>query len=164
MSSSEPIFLGIDPGKTGGMAWVQGKRVLKWVPMPYHEGELLVRTLKFLMYSAGWDVIVIEHQAIRSNEKNIKTANDLVMDYGKILAIQVLESGDLDYVFTPTPMTWQRALGTKEQLTKKGGARLKLFQSLLEPPDPAEKLVATRHDGLITAALIALYGQRMYKP
>jgi crossover junction endodeoxyribonuclease RuvC len=150
-----PCFIGIDPGKKGGIAAVRSDgELLAYRPM----GE--ARDLAaFLMGRNIVRCYVERCQAMPS--QGVKSMFTYGVGYGKILSVLEVLNGGISFDTVP-PQTWQKKVipGTKKGETKKA-ALVKARQLF-----PQEQFVLegcrTAHDGIVDAVLIAEYGRGLH--
>jgi crossover junction endodeoxyribonuclease RuvC len=150
-------FIGIDPGKNGGIVWLDEYEPPYGMPLPYDGSDLDVRALKkaFTLETAN-DVVFIETPMIRSAQQG---ALVIGANYGRILAVLTLLDIPVRQV---TPAAW-----TKKLLPGHKGADKGPHIALCKQLFPSLELVMPGcrkpHDGIADAALIAEYGRRTWK-
>lgn len=149
-------FVGIDPGKNGGIVWLNEDEVFG-CPLPYDGSDLDVKKFRAEMGSGGSDTVVfIETPMIRSAQQG---ALVIGANYGRILAVLALLDIPVRQV---TPAAW-----TKKLLPGHKGADKGPHIALCKQLFPSLELVMPGcrkpHDGIADAALIAEYGRRTWK-
>jgi crossover junction endodeoxyribonuclease RuvC len=150
-------FIGIDPGKSGGIVWLDKWEPPYGMPLPYDGADLDVKALKkaFTLETAN-DVVFIETPMIRSAQQG---ALVIGANYGRILAVLTLLDIPVRQV---TPAAW-----TKKMLPGHKGADKGPHIALCKQLFPSLELVMPGcrkpHDGIADAALIAEYGRRTWK-
>lgn len=152
------IFIGIDPGKTGGIVWISENDVFG-CPLPYDGSDLDVRKFRAEMEDSNDKVsrvAFIETPMIRSAQQG---ALVIGANYGRILAVLTLLDIPVRQV---TPAAW-----TKKMLPGHKGADKGPHIALCKQLFPSLELVMPGcrkpHDGIADAALIAEYGRRTWK-
>lgn len=148
-----PVVVGIDPGKSGGIAILRSDGVLlSYRPM----GE----AYELAEYLSGLEIVrcyVEKCQAMPS--QGVKSMFTYGVGYGKILG--VLETVKISYDLIQ-PQKWQKRMipGTKKGGTKP--AALAKVRQLF----PHEKFILPNcrvpHDGIVDAVLIAEYGRGLH--
>jgi crossover junction endodeoxyribonuclease RuvC len=149
-------FAGIDPGKNGGIVWLNEDEVFG-CPLPYDGSDLDVKALKkAFTHETAKDVVFIETPMIRSAQQG---ALVIGANYGRILAVLTLLDIPVRQV---TPSAW-----TKKLLPGHKGADKGPHIALCKQLFPSLELVMPGcrkpHDGIADAALIAEYGRRTWK-
>jgi len=144
--------LGIDPGKTGGLALADGGKMVKMEVMP-EDSFFLINLL------VDWspDIVYLEKAQAMPGNGGVSMFT-YAQGYGEIIGI--LKSLKIPYVLV-RPTAWTKILhkgqSGKDAKVKSRSAALSLF--------PYMNFLATArsrkpHEGLVDAALIAEYGSR----
>lgn len=148
--------LGIDPGMTGGFAWLS-ENSLVTDPMPVVEKQLHLPEIKVLIQAANPHYVYLEHvHAI------FGSAAGATFKFGRVFGIieGMLAGLGIPYILV-SPKTWQKEM--HEGCTgKKAKERSRLAVTRVFPAHdftPTERATKA-HDGMIDAALIAAYGRR----
>lgn len=144
------IFIGIDPGASGGLAWLDddaefGKA--SFAKMTEREISLLVKDLTYLSEQTPCAVIELVHS---SPQMGVKSAFTFGRSYGFLRG--VLAANHISYVEV-RPQAWQKAMGC---LTKgdKNVSKAKAQQLY-----PGERITHAVADAL----LLATYCRRHHK-
>ena len=156
--------LGIDPGKTGALAFYDGTYT-KFFPLPYSHGEVDIHELNKITFMLPLDCIVIEEQNTFASDGRYGVFT-MGINYGRLLAWAQQRCSQLCRV---RPQVWQKDHGIslkhekglssaqKKQATK--AAAMERLTSL--NPQLAEQSVGPRgghRDGIVDAILIAIWG------
>lgn len=136
--------IGIDPGKTGGVALLDGDEVLLW-PMPPTTAELVL-LLEELRPRASW--AVVERQQAWPGQGVVSTFR-LGEQFGAIIGVLAAQRW---HVADVPPATWKRALGLHRVDHPKDRARELAMQLY---PAAAERLRLRSAHGLAEALLLA---------
>ena len=163
------VYIGIDPGKTGGYACILENEIFSRAPIPIlgkeFDGNEFKKAIKYRVgiYANNPFMIIIEKsQAMR------KQGVTSMFNYGKISGLieGIVIGLGYPYALVP-PQTWQKVMfeGTpaKRGKTKvKSKERAAIVATRLWPDmDWRKSERATNpHDGMVDAALIAEYGRR----
>ena len=146
--------LGIDPGKSGGLAFGDAKGIITTYPMPMRGNEVDVCELQ--------DLLIIHKPAAafveRQQSRNGQAAQAIIMqNFGAIIATLTL-CGVITAVVTP--QIWQSALG----LDGDKAGHIKFAQRFADIPwtsykqDGSPMGRAKLHDGIADAVCILRYG------
>ena len=156
--------LGIDPGKTGALAFYDGTYT-KVFPLPYAHGEVDILELNKITFMLPLDCIVIEEQTSFASDGRFG-AFTMGINYGRLLAWSEHRCSQLCRV---RPQVWQKAHGIslkhdkgtpaaqKKAATK--AAALERLKSL--NPAVADQTTGPRggnRDGCVDSILIAMWG------
>lgn len=146
------IVLGVDPGVTGALAFVDGNRIIgiidhsAWcnVHQPYIELQLMLRQL--------WqpDIVVIEQQHARPGQAVASTSN-LMQYYGVLLGCLAAYDVPMHEV---DPAVWKANMHLDKDKKKSLDLARKLW------PNSLEMFRRIKDHGRAEAALIAHYGTR----
>ena len=142
---SRLTVLGIDPGKTGALAWVRDGQLYHVEDMPDLTGAALGARLADLLAGHRPNVAVVESQVGRPSQSS-SASFTFARDYGVILG--ALGALDVPTVHV-TPAAWKRTL----RLSKDKNASRQRASELW--PDKSELFARVRDDGRAEAALIA---------
>lgn len=166
--------LGIDPGKTGALAFYDGTYT-KVFPLPYAHGEVDILELNRLTFGMPIDCIVIEEQNTFASDGRYGVFT-MGINYGRLLAWAETRCSQLCRV---RPQVWQQghglALKHEKDATpaqKKAATKAAAYNRLLSlNPILAEQTTGPRgghKDGIVDAILIAIWGhnelRRSYWP
>lgn len=155
------VTVGIDPGRKGGVALLHDDGKLELHQLPYDEEIVNVKALFALLAVQDPGILLaIEIPSARPGTNSIKSTCISFSNHGRILGM--CDAKNIPYVLV-SPQTWQARVvmpfciqGTDDPKARAWQAAQKLF--------PGEKFLATArskvpHDGLVDAALIALWGK-----
>lgn len=156
------LYIGIDPGKKGGIAAIQDGALLDCFVMPTVGGEVSAASF------AGWlkhelpadldNVFVVMEKVGSMPNQGVKSMFTFGTGFGLILG--VLAALDISHSLVP-PKTWQQDMHTgiagKDPKKRSLIAAQRLF--------PRASFIATErsrvpHDGIVDAVLLAEYGRR----
>ena len=143
------MILGIDPGKTGALAWVHDDGLLPHiVDMPDVTGAALAAVLADMIHDNRPDVAWVE-QVHAMPRQGVSSTWKFAEGYGVIL-------GALGALGVPvrlvTPAAWKKAARLPKDKTAARQRAIELW------PDLSERFARVKDDGRAEAALIALYG------
>lgn len=145
------IYIGIDPGASGGLGWVNdeedefGKE--SFAKMTEREIALLIKDLTYISSETPCAVIELVHS---SPQMGVKSAFTFGRSYGFLRG--VLASHMIAYVEV-RPQAWQKAMGC---LTK---GDKNVTKALAQQLYPGEKVTHATADAL----LLATYARRHHK-
>lgn len=148
------MIAGIDPGKYGGIAFLEDLQVLDAMAMPMAGTQVDVRTVHTLFDMMRPQQTFIEAQQIRGNQAGGMAIGS---NYGRLLCLLEL---DLHPHQVVRPAAWQgvaklSAQGTQAERNKAAYAvALRVFGSQIID----RRLLAARDNGIIAALLIAHFG------
>ncbi len=155
-----PMILGVDPGLTGALAWLDAEsgRLVDVADMPVHLLPRGGKTKKELDIAQLVDILT----ARRPSHAFIEQVNSMpgqgvsgVFVFGKVYGAILGVVTALAIPLTPVPpATWKRQMGVTKS---KDGCRARASQLL---PEAAYQWPLKGHDGRAEAALIAVYGVR----
>ncbi len=148
------IFLGIDPGKTGAIAAIDGKgKLIDLADMPIAGSEINVAGLVSLL--SQWDearmATVEKTQAMPAIPRS--TAHSLGLSEGVAIGVIV---GLYIPLRSVRPAIWKRAMNVSADKDEARSAALRLF------PDGADSLARKKDHGRAEAMLLAEYGRRAW--
>lgn len=144
---SAPIILGVDPGKSGALAWVQDGRLLRVVDMPDLTGAALGALVMDLLLERRPTVAVVESQVGRPGQSS-SAMFTFARDYGVILGVLGAHAVPVELV---TPASWKRAMRLSKDKSASRQRACELW------PDHADLFARVKDDGRAEAALIALH-------
>jgi crossover junction endodeoxyribonuclease RuvC len=153
LATQFPCFVGIDPGKRGGIAIIRTDGEL----LTYQAMGEAYELAAFLSDRKIVRCYVEKCQAMPS--QGVKSMFTYGTGYGKILG--VLETLKISYDLVQ-PQKWQRKMipGTKKGETKK--AALAKARQLFPHESFIPDRCRTAHDGIVDAVLIAEYGRGLH--
>jgi hypothetical protein len=145
------IACGIDPGLTGGIAFLEDGRIAARYPLPVVGRQVDVRATAVLLGVHEPGFTWIEQQSIRPRQAGALTIGT---NYGRLLAVLELDGWPHRDV---SPAAWSRAAGIPAKIS--GGPRReaawlvarRLWGDQIGALKPAQ-------DGMVAALLIARYG------
>ena len=143
------IYIGIDPGKNGGIAFIGNKNDLS---MPYSDDRLLhmCRTFK------GLNVICYLEHVHAMPKQGVSSTFNFGMNFGFIQG--VLKAYGIPYELV-TPQKWKKEFSCTSDKNTSIEVCKRLFPGVnLRATDRCRK----DHDGMAEALLIAEYGRRHY--
>lgn len=148
------IYIGIDPGKNGGIACVSDKNDGDTYP---YSDDVLINNLEFI-YTQGWkdDVICYLEHVHAMPKQGVSSTFNFGMNFGFIQG--VLKAYGIPYELV-TPQKWKKEFSCTSDKNTSIEVCKRLF--------PGVNLKATErckkdHDGMAEALLIAEYGRRHY--
>ena len=148
------LILGVDPGKTGALAFLDADTggIVFLEDMPDHSGSALGTQVAMLLDDVSPSMVAsawVESQTIRPRQAGM---TDFITNYGAIL-------GALGFARVPTtlvtPSGWKLSAGLRG---KDKGASRDLATRLW--PGDAERFRRVKDDGRAEACLIARHGLR----
>lgn len=156
--------LGIDPGKSGALAFYDGTYT-KFFPLPFQHGEIDILELNKITFMLPLDCIVIEEQNTFASDGRYGVFT-MGINYGRLLAWAEQRCSQLCRV---RPQVWQQSHGIslkhekgtpaaqKKAATKAAAlARLKSLNPLLADQTTGPR--GGNRDGIVDAILIAIWG------
>jgi len=147
--------IGVDPGMSGAIAYVDHGHLLTVVDMPV-VGNDISTALLTQMVRMHDDVTWAAVERVHSMPKQgVATTFKFGMAYGMVRAAV---GGLLVPMEEPTPNVWKKSFNLDADKEKARLLALKLF------PDKAELLKNKGHHGRAEAALIALWCERLHEP
>jgi hypothetical protein len=153
------IFCGIDPGKSGHIVFInEDSEVLEELPMPW-SGDRLNAALAMERMSAYTDKrlrVTIEKVSARLGN-GVASCFKFGMAYGAISVIVDLVACPVHFI---SPATWKKRMLTGVNKDDKKAASIEAAKNLF--PGLRPKLQKKSSHDLAEAALLALYGQRMW--
>jgi hypothetical protein len=165
LSGALVLILGVDPGSTGGLAWLRvdaerQRLSVRYARMPWGPGGLDVRALWDLLVNRTErpDLTLIERVGVflqpGSNIQRNRSAHfALGKGVGRLEAVLTLAGLPFEDV---APQSWQASVGARGVAGKQGSfnAAARWFPGSSWVPGGCR----TPHDGIVEAALIALHG------
>lgn len=150
VKNSFPCYLGIDPGKTGGLAWIVPQVGVQLMQMPDSRKDLWVEISRRYRVTHCY----VEH-VTTSPQMGVKSAGTFMQGKGEIL--MALTAAEIPYEEV-RPLKWQKALGIpgrkKTETTPQWKNRLKAKAQELYPSEYVTKATCD-------ALLIAEYLRRV---
>lgn len=147
------IYIGIDPGKNGGIACLSENRIGIYV-IPYSEEFLIKRLQNIYGYSTSC-ICYLEHVHAMPKQGVSSTFN-FGMNFGFIQG--VLKAYSIPYELV-TPQKWKKEFSCTSDKNTSIEVCKRLFPNVnLKATDRCTK----DHDGMAEALLIAEYGRRHY--
>lgn len=148
------VILGIDPGVSGGLAFLMGPRVMT-VAMPVHKAKIgqeydeigLARLLD--AHARDIEFAILERQWARPTDGGPQ-AFKVGVGFGTLRML--LASNFIPYALV-TPAVWKRFMGLGSDKVDARALASRKF------PQDAEQWRLKKHDGLAEAALLADYGR-----
>lgn len=151
------IYLGIDPGKKGGLAIVDDSSK-QWSPEVWAMPELLTITFTLLQYAKSVGCKAIIEKAQPMPKQGVSSVFSYGMNYGIIIGMLI--ALEIPYIEV-RPATWKKKIleGVADKTDKKSSieAALRLFPGVNLYPTERSKIPS---DGIAEAILIAEYGRR----
>ena len=146
------IFVGIDPGLTGGIAIINEQQIEVY---PYTPEKLINICKNFV--NSNSSVLVAVEKVHAMPKQGVSSTFNFGMGFGRILGI--LEALNISYELV-TPQSWKRYIGVthNKQTSIKKAQFLYPDVSLLPTPR-----CRVPNDGMAEALLIAHYAKSMYK-
>lgn len=145
------IFVGIDPGVSGGIAIISDT-----VTVYSYTSETLIKICKDFV-SSNTSVIVAVEKVHSMPHQGVSSTFNFGMGYGRILGI--LEALNISYELV-TPQAWKKYMGvTHDKKTSIRKAQF-LYPDVCLLPTPRCRVPS---DGMAEALLIAHYAKAMYK-
>lgn len=153
--------IGIDPGKTGGLALIEDETVMSVMPMPETAREL-ARTL------ADWrdearDNSILLMTYVEKAQAMPKNGSVSMFNYGQHMGeiIGILTTLEMSFILVP-PATWSKKMHAGVTASPDTKKRSRIAVERLYPD---LKLLATErskkpHEGMVDAVLIAAYGSK----
>jgi len=153
-------YIGIDPGKKGGIVVISNNKIIAKYVMPMVGKEYDIQALKQILTSYSNAFVAIENvHAIQG--KNIGNSSNFSFGFGKGILQGLVEGLEIPYALV-NAKAWQKVAWqgvTKQKTTKQTSliAAKRLF--------PTESFLSSSrarnaHDGLVDAALIAYYASK----
>lgn len=150
------IYIGIDPGKNGGIACVSDNSKNDAEAYPYSD-DVLINNLGFVCIQ-GWkdDVICYLEQVHAMPKQGVSSTFNFGMNFGFIQG--VLKAYGIPYELV-TPQKWKKEFSCTSDKNTSIEVCKRLFPGVnLKATDRCKK----DHDGMAEALLIAEYGRRHY--
>lgn len=149
------IYIGIDPGKKGGIAFMgDGKNNSETYP---YSDDVLINNLR-LIYVQGWqsDAICYLEHVHAMPKQGVSSTFNFGMSFGFIQG--VLKAYGIRYELV-TPQKWKKEFSCTSDKNTSIEVCKRLFPNVnLKATDRCRK----DHDGMAEALLIAEYGRRHY--
>lgn len=156
-------IVGIDPGKTGGLASlivdIDGSIISsEAIVMPLQtDGRADIRLVR--QYCQTTDIVVIEQQKARRMQ-GVNRAGVMMEEYGRLLGC--LCGLDI-HLFEVMPKTWQSVLGIEPNGHTKNQSIQRVQRLLPELNLKRSPRCKIYHDGMADAVNLALYGSVCFK-
>lgn len=151
------VFLGIDPGKSGGLVFIDGDlQIIEMMPMPIIGKEYDIKSIKDFMLSQNVTHAAIENvHAIQGRTGN---SSNFSFGLGKGILMGLVEGLSIPYTLV-NPKAWQKEAweGVTKQADNKQTSLIAAKRLFPEQTFIATPRSRTPHDGLVDAALIAYY-------
>jgi crossover junction endodeoxyribonuclease RuvC len=156
---SRTLYVGIDPGKTGGLAVIDGADVVECIEMPVTpigqiDSKKLFTILKNFQESS-FDIFCMLEKSQSMPKQGVKSTFSYGVSYGELLAVLKISETPFQEV---APMTWKKAFGLiKKTKADSCDVAKKLF--------PTESFVTPKGrfmDGKAEALLLADYARRRH--
>ncbi len=158
MGHLEPVYLGIDPGMTGGLAWLQRGELLYTCPMPAEDKFIDLRKLQLKLTRFDVDHAFLEKVHAMPGQ-GVSSMFKFGRIYGAIESM--LSTLCIPYTLVP-PVTWTREIHKGlDHLCETSKEKSALAASMLFPCYDFRKSDRAKkpHMGMVDAALIAEYGR-----
>jgi hypothetical protein len=143
------LILGIDPGASGALAWLDDGHLLDVVDMPVVDKDVSAALLCRALASVGVDVAVVE-QAQSMPRQGVASSFRYGVCYGVILGCLAAHAIPVTHV---RPTKWKKAMGLGPDKDKSRRMAIDLW------PDRADLFARKKDDGRAEAALLAEYGR-----
>ena len=144
------IYIGIDPGKNGGIAFTS----LNLVEVSIYSDECLINICN--MFRNRTDVICYLEQVHAMPKQGVSSTFNFGMNFGFIQG--VLKAYEIPYELV-TPQKWKKEFSCTSDKNTSIEVCKRLFPNVnLKATDRCKK----DHDGIAEALLIAEYGRRHY--
>ena len=151
------LLIGIDPGKKGGICFLDRERKIKYVAMP--EASIIHELFKDLE-----DCFCVIEKAQAMSKPGVKQGITSMFNYGVGygILIGILTANRIPYTEV-APRKWQSEMIPK---AKKGGSKIEALR-VAKQLYPSEKFLASDrcrvpHDGIVDAILLAEYARRKF--
>ena len=148
------LYIGIDPGKSGGIATIKivDENKIQLVYMEYSDDNLKLVTSNALLHKGPVFAVVEKVGAMPG--QGVTSMFNFGKSYGYILG--VLEARGISYQLVP-PQTWKKEFSLSSDKNKSIEVCKRLFPSVnLKRTERCTK----DHDGMAEALLLAEYGKR----
>lgn len=145
------LFIGIDPGKNGGIAYIDAENG-SYETKPYTDGGLLWTCGKF--FDSYYKVICCLEKVSARPGQGVVSMFNFGQNYGYIRG--VLESHCIPYQEI-TPQKWKKEFGLNSEKAASAEVCRKLFPDVSLLATPRCKKA---HDGMAEALLMAEYARR----
>ena len=143
-------YVGIDPGKHGGIVLLRSKGLQDYMPMPPTVSEIIVGLKQFFLYPSS--VMVVE-RAQPMPKQGISSTAKYMRHFGIFEAVAACLQ--VRYIEV-SPSQWKRDMG----LTKDKNDSIRLCERLFPNIDLVLPHCRKPHDGIAEAALIAEWARR----
>lgn len=150
------IYIGIDPGKNGGIACISDNSKNDGEAYPYSD-DVLINNLGFI-YTQGWkdNVICYLEHVHAMPKQGVSSTFNFGMNFGFIQG--VLKAYGIPYELV-TPQKWKKEFSCTSDKNTSIEVCKRLFPNVnLKATERCKK----DHDGMAEALLIAEYGRRHY--
>ena len=150
------IYIGIDPGKNGGIAYmVDGPRFFVHT-LPYSDDKLLTELNSFSLYDYKQKVVCFLENVHAMPKQGVSSTFNFGKNFGFIQG--VLRAYNIPYELV-TPQKWKKEFSCTSDKNTSIEVCKRLFPSVnLKATERCRK----DHDGMAEALLIAEYGRRHY--
>ena len=149
------LYLGVDPGKKGGLVWLQKNGAIEQLtPMPLLGGEIDANKLRELLIEKTPELVVMEKVHSWPTDTPMTAFR---FGWGAGMLEGIFAALCIPYLLV-SPPTWQKIMLQGVVETKDTKARALIAAKRLYPSEnftPPRCRVA--HDGLVDAILIARY-------
>lgn len=146
--------LGVDPGMTGAIAYVDRGKLQEVADMPAVGGDISGALLHQMVR-----MIPVEYAAVEKVHSMPKQGVSTTFKFGMAYGMARMAVGGLLVPMEePTPNVWKKMFGLDADKEKARLLALKLF------PDKSELFKLKMHHGRAEAALIALWCERLHPP
>lgn len=156
------IFVGVDPGKSGGLAWLdESRKVIRLADAPLvkvgkrHEYDLAEMAQMLRFPAGGADALLAIEQVGSHKGEGPQGAFTFGTGFGIWLGIAAALRMRIERI---TPQRWRK--GMMEGLAREKGASILRAKELF--PDQTEKLTRKKDDGRAEALLIAEFARRTF--
>lgn len=154
-------IIGVDPGFTGAVAYVNRGKLLTVADMPAVGGDISTALLHQMvrMHEVEWAAVEKVHSIPPPKGAQRTPGHASAFKFGLAVGMARMAVGDLLVpVEEPTPQVWKKSFGLDADKEKARALALKLF------PDQAELFKHKKDHGRAEAALIALWCERLRQP
>jgi crossover junction endodeoxyribonuclease RuvC len=154
-------ILGVDPGSTGALALLIGRRKIKIVDIPVvkiKRGKRMVNWPDPILFVKALRKLgTIDHAYLEKVSANPKHGASAMFTFGRCVGIIETAIAAEGIPLTQfTSMEWKKALRVKKEKVNSRAKALALFPT-------SDKFSRVKDDGRADAALIAYYGRKQYR-
>lgn len=148
--------VGVDPGRSGGIALVSPTELLEVKPLPYRHNMLDVFALRAILASWKFDQIVLEE--VSTHFAASRSASfSFGQSFGEVYAMLRLQTVPLILV---RPKVWQAdTMGANPKKIPPKERALKLAKHLWPTQDWIVGRQSNPHDGMVDSAILAYWGE-----